>query len=203
MEPFLCETQTWLGRGSPFYPGKTFCHIPVYTLSTFANSAKCRCCNWERNGAKIGVWLELTKMCCTSAMVKSIIVNAWRNIKVCVNSKLRWPAVNLVKLGNVFVIRTLYKVDSAGRVTLLPGTTFLHINGAMICINVSIFLRIFQKLAGQYKHNFRSLAGHFLILDGLWPLGSSVILSSVTWCGRNNNQYVYVIGNRICQLIAI
>ena len=40
-----------------------------------------------------------------------------------------WPAVNSVKRGKVFVIQTLDKVDSAVRVTLLPGTTFLLING--------------------------------------------------------------------------
>ena len=46
------------------------------------------------------------------------------------NSKLRQPGVNSVKRGNLFVIRTLDKVDSAGsgRVILLLGTTFLHIN---------------------------------------------------------------------------
>ena len=38
-----------------------------------------------------------------------------------------WPAVNSVKRGKVFVIQTLDKVDSA--MTLLPGTTFLLING--------------------------------------------------------------------------
>ena len=40
-----------------------------------------------------------------------------------------WPVVNSVKRGKVFVIRMLDKVDSAVRVTLLPGTTFLLING--------------------------------------------------------------------------
>ena len=40
-----------------------------------------------------------------------------------------WPAVNSVKRGKVFVVQTLDKVDSAVRVTLLPGTTFLLING--------------------------------------------------------------------------
>ena len=55
------------------------------------------------------------------------------------NSELRRPAVNSVKRGNLFVIRTLGKVDSAERVTLLSGTTFVHINRAMTCINVSIF----------------------------------------------------------------
>ena len=40
-----------------------------------------------------------------------------------------WPAVNSVKRGKVFVIQTLDKVDSAVRLTLLPGTTFLFING--------------------------------------------------------------------------
>ena len=39
-----------------------------------------------------------------------------------------WPAVNSVKRSKVFVIQTLDKVDSAVRVTLLPGTTFLLIN---------------------------------------------------------------------------
>ena len=72
------------------------------------------------------------------------------------------------------------------------------LNGAMICINDSnFFLRIFKKLAVQHERNVRSLAGQFLILDGLWPLGSAVILSSVTaWCGRNNKQSVCVISNK-------
>ena len=49
---------------------------------------------------------------------------AWMNIKICVNSELRWPAVNSVKRGNFFVIRTLDKVDSAGRGTFYPGQLF-------------------------------------------------------------------------------
>ena len=40
-----------------------------------------------------------------------------------------WPAVNSVKRGKVFVIQTLDKADSAVSVTLLPGITFLLING--------------------------------------------------------------------------
>ena len=40
-------------------------------------------------------------------------------------------------------IRTFYTVNSAGRVTLLPGTTFLLINGAIIFYKCFIFLRIF------------------------------------------------------------
>ena len=56
-------------------------------------------------------------------------MNASSNIKVCVNSELRRPAVNSVKRGRVFVIQTLNKVDSAVRVTILPGTAFLRING--------------------------------------------------------------------------
>ena len=40
-----------------------------------------------------------------------------------------WPAVNSVSRGKVFVIQTLDKVDSAVSVTLLPGITFLLING--------------------------------------------------------------------------
>ena len=57
------------------------------------------------------------------------LLNASSNIKVCVNSELRRPAVNSVKRGRVFVIQTLNKVDSAVRVTILPGTAFLRING--------------------------------------------------------------------------
>ena len=56
------------------------------------------------------------------------------------NSELRQPAVNLVKWGDFFAIQTLNKVDLVGRVTLLPGTTFVHTNEASktprICINV-------------------------------------------------------------------
>ena len=55
------------------------------------------------------------------------------------NSELRGSAVNSVKGSNCFVIRLLDKVDSAGKMNLLPGTTFLHINWAMICVNVLIF----------------------------------------------------------------
>ena len=40
-----------------------------------------------------------------------------------------WPAVNSVKRGKDFVVQTLDKVDSAVSVTLLPGITFLLING--------------------------------------------------------------------------
>ena len=40
-----------------------------------------------------------------------------------------WSAVNSVKRGKDFVIQTLDKVDSAVSVTLLPGITFLLING--------------------------------------------------------------------------
>ena len=54
---------------------------------------------------------------------------------------MRLPAINSVKRGNVFVIRTLGKVDSAERVTLLP----VHTNRAMICINVSNFFYVFFK----------------------------------------------------------
>ena len=125
-------------------PGKTFCHVGIHFGSpTWVNwpnvdSHACTSVANEKENAKIGVWLELTKLCCTSAMVES---NAFRrNIKVCGNSELRLPAVNSVKRGNFFVIRTLSKVDSAGRVTLLPGTTFVHINRAMICMNVSIIV---------------------------------------------------------------
>ena len=38
------------------------------------------------------------------------------------NSELRRPSVTTVKRGRVFVIQTLDKVDSAVRVTVLPGT---------------------------------------------------------------------------------
>ena len=62
-------------------------------------------------------------------------------MQICVNSELKLPAVNLVKRGNFLVVRTLDKVDSAGRGTFLPGITFLRINGAMIRINVSKFLK--------------------------------------------------------------
>ena len=76
------------------------------------------------------------------------------------NSELRRPAVNSVKRGNIFVIRTLGKVDSAERVTLLSGTTFVHINRAMTCINISIFF--FKKSAVQQEHKFE-----------VWPVNSS------------------------------
>ena len=62
--------------------------------------------------------------------------------EICLNSELRWPTVD--KWGNFFAIRKLDKVDSAGRLIFLPGTTFFHINGAMICINASIFNAFFK-----------------------------------------------------------
>ena len=122
------------------------------------------------------------------------LFNDWRNIKVCANSELRRPAINLVKRDNYFVsLRTLDKVDSAGRVTLLPGTTFLRIRRGCDLYKrfKSAFLRIFQKLAGQHESQ-------------RWPLGKNVILSSVTWCGRNNKQSACVsLEIRICQIIAM
>ena len=122
----LAGPLTFEGRVA-LLPGKSLCHAGIHFGSpTRVNLAICRftaCASVvieKENGAKIGVWLKLTKLCCTS-------LNAWRNIKVCANSGLRRPAVNSVKRGNFFVVRTLGKVDSAGRVTLLRRTTFLHI----------------------------------------------------------------------------
>ena len=88
-----------------------------------------------------------------------------------------WPAVYSVKRGKVFVIQTLDKVDSAVRVTLLPGTTFLLIN-----------LPIFQKI-GRSTQTQRSKFGRSFLQFGQnrWLV---VILSSVTRCGRNNKQCV-------------
>ena len=88
-------------------------------------------------------------MYCTSALVESITeclmeYKSPREFRTKTASR-----VNSVKRGNVFVIWTLHKVNSAGRVTLLP----------MICINVQFFLRIFQKLSGQHERNIWSLAG--------------------------------------------
>ena len=101
------------------------------------------------------------KLCCISAMVES---NAFRrNIKVCGNSELILPAVNSVKRGNFFVIRTLGKVHSAGRVTLLSGTTFVHINRAMICINVSNCFYVFLK---NWPFNMNATFE-------VWPVNSS------------------------------
>ena len=105
----------------------------------------------------------------------SRLLNAWSNIKVCVNSELRPPAVNSVKWGKVFVIQTLDKEDSAVRVTLLPGTTFLLINGLWFTYKCfTIFYVFFKKLAGQHARTQRL----------------AVILSSVTRCGRNKKQCV-------------
>ena len=36
---------------------------------------------------------------------------------------------------NVFLICTLAKVDSAGRVMLFPGTTYLHMNGTSVKVD--------------------------------------------------------------------
>ena len=73
------------------------------------------------------------------------------------NSELRPTAVKFVKWGNYFVIRTLGKVDSAGRMTLVTGTTFVHINRAMICIS-NFFLSLLKKMTVQNLRNVRSLA---------------------------------------------
>ena len=97
----------------------------------------------KENGANIGVWLELTKLCCMSAMVESITECSKEYQSLCEFRTETTSHNNSVKRGNFFVIRTLDKVDLAGWVTFLPGTTFLHINRAMICINVSIFFTSF------------------------------------------------------------
>ena len=76
------------------------------------------------------------------------------NIKVCVNLEPRRPAVNSVKRGNFFVIRTLGKVDLAGRVTILTGTTFVHINTAMICKCFTFLLRVFKNLPFNMNATF-------------------------------------------------
>ena len=44
------------------------------------------------------------------------------------------PALGSGKGATFFVISTLAEVDSAGRVTLFPGTTFLHISGALVSL---------------------------------------------------------------------
>ena len=77
------------------------------------------------------------------------------------NSELRRPAVNSVKRGNIFVIRTLGKVDSAERVTLLSGTAFVHINRAMTCINVSIFFLKSLPFNKNTSSRFGRLIPHF------------------------------------------
>ena len=71
------------------------------------------------------------------------------------------------------------------------------LNRAMICINVSNFFTYFQKI-GRSKWTQRSKFGRLIPhFGGLWPLGSAVILSSVTaWCGTNNKQSVCVIRNK-------
>ena len=76
------------------------------------------------------------------------------NIKVCVNLEPRQPAVNSVKRGNFFVIRTLGKVDLAGRVTILTGTTFVHINTAMICKCFTFLLHVFKNLPFNMNATF-------------------------------------------------
>ena len=92
-------------------PGKTFCHVCTLARrlpgSTWPNADSQskrdrKRCDWDRNKAQI--WL-----------LARIVY------KACVNLELRHPAVYLVKRGNFFFIRTLDKIDSAGRVTLLQG----------------------------------------------------------------------------------
>ena len=80
VKPFLSETQTWLGWRSLTFKGRvTF--LPagklfvIYTLwlvcqgqldQVWIYRAACaRVVNGKENGAKIKVWLELTKLCCT------------------------------------------------------------------------------------------------------------------------------------------
>ena len=57
------------------------------------------------------------------------------------NSGLRRLAVTSVKRGNIFVVRTLGKVHSAGRVS--TSDNFSPYNRAVICINVSNFFYVF------------------------------------------------------------
>ena len=68
------------------------------------------------------------RSCVARLLWWSRLLNASSNTKVGVNSELRLPAVSSVKARKVFVIQMLDKVDSAVRVTVLPGTTFLLIN---------------------------------------------------------------------------
>ena len=72
----------------------------------------------------------------------------------------------------------LDKVDSAGRVTLLPETTFLHINRAMICINASNFFFGFFK---NWPVNMNAMFD-VLILDGHFDRWWAVIeLFNMIW----------------------
>ena len=105
------------------------------------------------------------------------------------NPELRPPAVNSVKRGKVLVIQTLDKVDSAVR-PADPSTrdNFPPYKRVMICINVSIFFRIFQNI-GWSTRTQRSKFGRSFPHFGRnrWLV---VILSSVTRCGRKNMQCV-------------
>ena len=79
-----------------------------------------------------------------SAMVE-LFIECLKDIKVRVNSGLRRPAVNSIKRGN--------EGDPS------TSNSFSPYNRTIICINVSIFLRIFKKLAVQHERSVRSLAG--------------------------------------------
>ena len=71
-----------------------------------------------------------------------------------VNSGLRRSAVNSIKRGNFFLL-----YGRSVKVTgLSTSDNFSPYNRAMICINDSLFLRIFKKLAVQHERNVRSLA---------------------------------------------
>ena len=87
------------------------------------------------------------------------------------NSELRRPAVSSVKRDNFFVgIRTLDKVGSAGRVTLIPGTTFLHIRrGYRICINVSnrFFIVFFKNWPVNMNHNVAARVERYFELGNM------------------------------------
>ena len=62
-------------------------------------------------------------------------------------------------------IRTLDKVDLAGRVTILPEETFLHINRALICINVSISFYVFFK---NWPVNINATFEVFPVISSFW-----------------------------------
>ena len=88
------------------------------------------------------------------------------------NSELRRPAVNSVKRGNFVVgIRTRDKVDSAGRVTLLPGTTFLHIrrgNNLSKCFK-SVFYVFFKNWPVNMNATLTARVGcYFELCNMMW-----------------------------------
>ena len=146
--------------------------MPVYTLarlpgSTWPNVASQSMrerCNWERK------WSQNRSLAQTDEVV----------LHVCYGGVVYWMLEGILKpvwiqdwdgqpliLSNgatFFVVRTLGKVDSAGRATLLPRITFLHITGLYDLYKCSNFFTYFQEIGRStwmQRSKFGRLIPHF------------------------------------------